>query len=173
MFLSSRSSWIKQLNYKWFETPWCWCDVITGLILGLHPANEGRGYKVTLSLISLVQALNQPSFSCQFCMILSCQWNVMCNHWWSDNLGIINICLMMTSSNGNIFCITGHSCREFNRHQSYFTCWSRSSAIRWALGQQWWPSLCYANMYVILVTGWPIIAIIFLQRLINVCWNIL
>ena len=32
----------------------------TGLILGLLPANEGRRYKVTLSLIGGAQTYNQP-----------------------------------------------------------------------------------------------------------------
>ena len=36
-------------------------DMMTGLILGLRPANERRRYFVTTSLIGWVQALNQPS----------------------------------------------------------------------------------------------------------------
>ena len=34
--------------------------IITGLILGLHPANERRRYKVTPSLIGWAQTKNQP-----------------------------------------------------------------------------------------------------------------
>ena len=33
---------------------------MSGLILGLHPANERQRYKVTMSLIGWVQAKNQP-----------------------------------------------------------------------------------------------------------------
>ena len=35
--------------------------VLSGLILGLHPSNERRRYKVTLSLIGCAQTYNQPS----------------------------------------------------------------------------------------------------------------
>ena len=33
----------------------CWCGCITGLVLGLRPANERRRYKVTPSLIGWAQ----------------------------------------------------------------------------------------------------------------------
>ena len=39
-------------------------NVKSGLILGLHPANERRHYKVTLSLIGWAQTQNQR-----------CKWN--------------------------------------------------------------------------------------------------
>ena len=35
-------------------------DHVTGLIIGLHPANERRCYKVMLPLIGRMQTLNQP-----------------------------------------------------------------------------------------------------------------
>ena len=39
---------------------WSWRWQKSGLILGLHPANERRRYKVTSSLIGWVQTYNQP-----------------------------------------------------------------------------------------------------------------
>ena len=41
-----------------------------------------------------------------------------CSHHWSNNLGTlscgqVSVTLMMTSSNGNIFLVTGHLCGEF------------------------------------------------------------
>ena len=39
---------------------WRWRAYITGLILGLCPANEGRRYQVTPSLIGWAQTLKQP-----------------------------------------------------------------------------------------------------------------
>ena len=38
----------------------CSCGADSGLILGLHPANERRRYKVTPSLIGWAQTWNQP-----------------------------------------------------------------------------------------------------------------
>ena len=39
---------------------WISFITVTGLILGLHPANERRRYFVMASLIGWVQAKNQP-----------------------------------------------------------------------------------------------------------------
>ena len=44
---------------------------ITGLILGLHPANERRRYKVTASLIGWIQTQKQP---CYYAAILFAVW---------------------------------------------------------------------------------------------------
>ena len=43
---------------------------ISGLILGLHPANERRFYKVTPSLIGWAQTLNQP-WICMLFFVIS------------------------------------------------------------------------------------------------------
>ena len=43
---------------KW--TPGLSVSYDIGMILGLHPANERRRYKVTPSLIGWAQAYNQP-----------------------------------------------------------------------------------------------------------------
>ena len=43
-------------------------NAITGLILGLRPANERRCYFVTTSLIGWAQTLNQPCIILNWCM---------------------------------------------------------------------------------------------------------
>ena len=42
--------------------------IVTGLILGLRPANERRRYKVTPSLIGWAQTKNQPCYYKGECM---------------------------------------------------------------------------------------------------------
>ena len=63
----------------------------TGLILGLHPANERRCYKVMPSLIGWVQTWNQPCYiiilklNLWYVMELNCAWElcrVCCKNFW-------------------------------------------------------------------------------------------
>ena len=47
-------------NKLWIRNVYSRIYTITGMILGLHPANGRRRYKVTASLIGCAQTYNQP-----------------------------------------------------------------------------------------------------------------
>ena len=48
-------SMLQLVTFPEWRQDWEWSLCNTGLILGLHPANEKRSYKVTLSLIGWAQ----------------------------------------------------------------------------------------------------------------------
>ena len=55
-------------------------SALAGLILGLHPANERRRYKVTPSHIGWTQTKNQACINerhtCQYCINYTHEWQI-------------------------------------------------------------------------------------------------
>ena len=61
--IKNRINQIRNVNYS-LNLAVLWTkEYISVLILGLHPANDRRRYKVTPYLICLVQTQNQPCIS--------------------------------------------------------------------------------------------------------------
>ena len=79
------------------------CSPHAGIILCMHPVNEGRRYKCSAVLIGWASTQNDP------CRPIQQRHNST-----SDTVELLlSSTAMTTSSNGNIFRVTGHLCGEF------------------------------------------------------------
>ena len=100
---------LSKLNWYWFNLVGKRC---TGLILGLHPANERRRYKVTPSLIRRAQTQNEPWMSIAWLSIFERKahpWTRL-NHTFFYMLNDVSTC------NGKISWQACYSCVTVKTH---------------------------------------------------------
>ena len=93
------------------------CDLKykSGLILGLHPANKRRRYKVTPSLIGWAQTWNQPCRYTRGICILWNSGNVYAALLSTYDMEKVHIYYTTTNNTGKIFYETQQNCLIFRR----------------------------------------------------------